>query len=87
MTTTVAASRRAIAITHPDRVVFPSDGITKLDLARYYAAVADAMLPHVRARPLALESFPHGIGGERYFLKNVPKHFPGWIATTSVRAA
>jgi bifunctional non-homologous end joining protein LigD len=84
VTSAVRASGRSVEITHADRVVFPRAGLTKLDLANYYAAVAEAMVPHVRGRPLALESFPHGIDGERYFLKNVPKHFPAWIATTVV---
>ena len=43
--------------------MWPDDGFTKLDLARHYADVAEVMVPHVRGRPLALQSFPHGIGG------------------------
>ena len=67
-----------------DRVVFDGAGLTKLDLARYYADVADAMVPHVRDRPLALHTFPKGVGGEGYFAKNEPRHFPDWIATVDV---
>jgi bifunctional non-homologous end joining protein LigD len=84
VTAQVAASGRSVPISHGERIVFPAAGLTKLDLARYYASVAEAMLPHVRDRPLALESYPHGVGGERYFLKNVPAHFPPWIATATV---
>ena len=84
MTATVEISGRSVQISHAERVVFPRDGLTKLDLAGYYARVADFMLPHVRSRPLALECCPHGIEGERYFLKNVPSHFPSWVATTRV---
>lgn len=84
MTTTIDASGRSIEITHPERIVFPGAGLTKLDLAEYYARVADAMLPHVRDRPLALESFPHGVNGARYFVKHEPPHFPEWLASVCV---
>jgi bifunctional non-homologous end joining protein LigD len=84
VTQTVAAGRRQVAISHPDRVVFPEAGLTKLDLARYYADVAEVMVPHVRARPLALQTFPQGVAGDGYFVKNAPRHFPDWIATVTV---
>jgi bifunctional non-homologous end joining protein LigD len=84
VTATITASGRSLTISSDDRVVFPESGLTKLDLATYYGRVADAMIPHVRDRPLALESFPGGVGGERYFAKNAPAHFPSWIATAQV---
>jgi bifunctional non-homologous end joining protein LigD len=64
---TVRAGRRRVPISHADRVVFPDAGLTKLAVARHYAAVAGAMVPHTRERPLALQSFPQGIGGDGYF--------------------
>jgi bifunctional non-homologous end joining protein LigD len=73
-----------VAISHADRVVFPAAGVTKLDLARYYADVAPAMVPHVRGRPLALQSYPRGVDGDGFFLKNAPGHFPRWVATATV---
>jgi bifunctional non-homologous end joining protein LigD len=84
MTESVRAGRRSIPITHADRVVFPQAKVTKLDLARHYAAVAPAMVPHVRDRPLAVQSFPQGIEGQGHFMKNAPRHFPDWIATANV---
>lgn len=84
MTDSIRAGRRTIPISHADRVVFPEIGLTKMGLARHYAAVADAMVPHVRGRPLALQSFPQGIDGEGYFAKNAPRHFPPWITTAEV---
>ena len=84
MTVGIEASGRSIQISHGERVVFPAAGLTKLDLAGYYDRVADAMLPHVRDRPLALESFPSGVEGERYYVKDAPAHFPPWVATTAV---
>jgi bifunctional non-homologous end joining protein LigD len=84
MTDAVRAGRRTIPISHPDRVLFPDAGVTKLDLARHYASVAGVMVPHVRGRPLALHSFPQGIDGAGFFVKDVPRHFPDWIATVAV---
>jgi bifunctional non-homologous end joining protein LigD len=50
-------------VSKPDKVLFEDDGITKLDLATYYAAVAPAMVPLIDGRPLNLERFPDGLGG------------------------
>ena len=84
MTDVVRTPSRKVPISHADRVVFPAIGLTKLDLARYYAAAAPAMVPHVRERCLAMHTFPRGVEDDGYFVKNVPKHFPGWIATVAV---
>jgi len=80
----VNAGRRTVPITHADRVVFPKARVTKLDLARHYAAVAPAMVPHVRDRPIAVQSFPQGVAGKGFFVKNAAKHFPDWIKTAQV---
>jgi bifunctional non-homologous end joining protein LigD len=53
-----------VGISHPDRVVFPAIGATKLDLAHYFAAVADWMVPHVADRPLTLVRCPDGAKGD-----------------------
>ena len=84
MTESVRAGRRTVPISSAGRVLFPDAGLTKLDLARHYAGVAEAMVPHVRGRPLALESFPKGVQGDGYFVKNTPRHFPDWIKTVAV---
>ena len=76
--------RREVRISHPDRVVFPRAGLTKLDLAHHYERVAPLMLPYVRERPLALQSFPDGIEGAGFFMKAVPKYFPEWIDRATV---
>ena len=71
-------------ITHPDKVLFPGDGITKGDLATYYEHVAEWMLPHVRDRPVSMQRFPDGIEGKGFFHKDVPDYFPGWIKRVEV---
>jgi bifunctional non-homologous end joining protein LigD len=59
-----------IRISHPDRVMYPEPGLTKLQLARYAESVAEAMVPHVRGRPLTLVHCPEGIAGECRFMKH-----------------
>jgi bifunctional non-homologous end joining protein LigD len=81
----VKAGRRKIAISHPDKVLFPKSGITKLELAEYYARIAPAMVPLVRDRPVTMHSFPGGIDHEGYLIKAAPKHFPDWIERATVR--
>lgn len=67
-------------ITHPEKVLFPDDGITKGELAAYYDAVAPVMLPHLRRRPITMERFPGGIGAKGFIQKDVVKGFPAWLA-------
>jgi bifunctional non-homologous end joining protein LigD len=71
-------------LSHPDKLLFPADGISKADLARYYEEVAEWMLPHIRDRPLSLQVFPGGIEGKGFFQKNVPGHYPDWIQRVEV---
>jgi bifunctional non-homologous end joining protein LigD len=73
-----------VEITHPDKVLFPDDGITKADLASYYERVSEWMLPHVRARPVSMQRFPDGIAGQGFFHKNIPDHFPEWVRRVEV---
>jgi bifunctional non-homologous end joining protein LigD len=84
MTEVLRVGRRRIEISHPDKALFTDPRATKLDLARYYDAVSEAMLPHLRDRPLALQAYPRGIAAQGFFLKSVPKHFPAWIARVQV---
>jgi bifunctional non-homologous end joining protein LigD len=71
-------------ITHPEKVLFPDDGITKGDLAEYYELVAPLMLPHVRNRPVTMERYPSGIGASGFMQKNVTKGFPDWLQRVEV---
>lgn len=87
MTSPVRIGRRTIEVSRRDKLLWPDDGITKGALVDYYAGVAPAMLPHVRDRLLTLERYPDGIGGGRFFSKDVPRHFPGWIDRVEVPKA
>jgi len=77
--------RRRVRLTHPERVLFPGDGVTKGDLAEYYAAIGDAIVPHLRDRPFTLKRYPDGIRGQPYFHKQAPKGKPPWIPTRRFR--
>ena len=72
-----------VTITHPEKVMFPDDGITKGDLADYYRDVAPIMLPHIVRRPVTMERFHRGIGEKRFFQKNLPKP-PRMVDTVAV---
>ena len=71
-------------ITHPEKVLFPADGITKGELAAYYEAVAPYMVPQIRGRPVTMERFPSGIGAKGFMQKNVSRGFPAWLERVEV---
>jgi len=77
--------RRQVRVTHPERVLFPGDGVTKGDLARYYVDISPALIPHLRDRPFTLKRYPYGIRGQAYFHKQAPKGTPSWIPTRQFR--
>jgi bifunctional non-homologous end joining protein LigD len=82
--TEVQAAGRTVRLTHPDKVVFPADGITKRELVDYYVRVAEVMIPHVRDRPLTQHRWPDGLNGEDFWHKQIPKYFPEWIDRVDV---
>ena len=71
-------------ITHPEKVLFPDDGITKGDLAVYYETISPVILPHVRGRPITMERYPSGIGQKGFWQKDVSKGFPDWLERVKV---
>ena len=71
-------------ITHPDKILFPDDGITKGELAGYYESVAPVMIPHLRRRPVTMERYPAGIGRKGFWQKDVSKGFPDWLERVEV---
>jgi len=80
----IRIGRRVVQITHPGKEMFTAPDVSKIELVRHYESVADAMIPLVRDRPLALQSYPRGTGERGYFVKSVPSHFPDWIRTVEV---
>jgi bifunctional non-homologous end joining protein LigD len=81
----IRIGRRAVRVTHPERVLFPDDGVTKGDLVSYYVHVGPVIVPHLRDRPFTLKRYPHGIHGQAYFHKQAPKGKPPWVPTRQFR--
>ena len=71
-------------ITHPEKILFPGDGITKGELASYYETIAPVMLPHLRRRPITMERYHRGIAAPGFFQKDVSKGFPEWLERVEV---
>jgi len=80
----IQVAGREVTITNPDKVFFPDLGRTKLDLVRYYLAVADGALRGVHGRPMALKRFVNGITGEAFYQKRAPASRPEWIETVEL---
>jgi DNA ligase D-like protein (predicted polymerase) len=78
---------REVSVTHPDKLVFPDAGLTKLDLIRYYLAVADGALRGVAGRPMILKRFVKGIDAEAIFQKRAPEKRPEWIDVAELKYA
>src|SRR5207253_11535 len=83
--TVIEAAGREVIITNPDKVFFPKAGYTKIDLANYYAAVAEGALRGIAARPIVLKRSVNGAEGEPFFQKPAPDSHPDWIETVELR--
>ena len=80
----VTVEGRTLRLTNLEKVLYPHIGFTKGNLIGYYAAIAPALLPHLRDRPLTLKRYPDGVRGKRFYEKQCPSHRPEWVQTTSV---
>jgi bifunctional non-homologous end joining protein LigD len=76
---------REVAISNPHKVLFPKPGYTKLDLVRYYLAIADGALRGAGGRPNVLVRYPNGIEGEFFYQKRAPQARPAWIEVVQLR--
>ncbi|HTE65648.1 MAG TPA: hypothetical protein VK736_05275, partial [Candidatus Binatia bacterium] len=73
-----------VAISNPSKIFFPEPGVTKLDLVKYYLAVADGALRGVMDRPMALKRFVNGATGEAFFQKRAPASVPPYVRTVEL---
>src|SRR4051794_14160573 len=80
----IEVAGREVTISNPDKVYFPERGYTKLDLVRYYLAVADGAVVGVRGRPMALKRFVEGAAGDFFFQKRAPDNRPEWLRTATL---
>jgi DNA ligase D-like protein (predicted polymerase) len=71
-------------VSHPEKVLFPASGHTKLDLVNYYLQVEGPLLAAMGGRPVLLQRFPNGAGGSSFFQKRIPDSRPEWLETTIV---
>ena len=76
-----------VPISHPEKLLWPADGITKLELARYYERVAPILLRYARHRPLTLRPFPRGVDQPGFYLHDAPKGRPAWLASICATTA
>ena len=81
----VRVGEREVPISNPSKVLFPEAGYTKLDLVRYYLAVADGALRGAGGRPVVLVRHPDGVAGEFFYQKRAPASRPPWIEVVSLR--
>ncbi|BBZ13912.1 non-homologous end-joining DNA ligase [Mycobacterium branderi] len=77
-------ARLKVEITHPDRVLFPADRITKGDVVDYYSEVADVMVPHLKGRPLTVQRFPRGIDQPGFIQQDFAGSMPDWMDSAQV---
>jgi len=80
----VRAGRRVVKLTNLRKVFWPALGVTKGDLLRYYAAISPWLLPHVADRAMVMKRYPHGAGGEFFFMKRAPSPRPDWVRTCAI---
>jgi bifunctional non-homologous end joining protein LigD len=83
--TVIEIAGRDVVITNPDKVYFPQAGYTKLDLAKYYAAVAEGAVRGIAGRPIVLKRYVNGAEGEPFFQKRAPDKHPDWVETVELR--
>ncbi|MFC4504062.1 MULTISPECIES: non-homologous end-joining DNA ligase [Streptomyces] len=84
MTPIAEVEGRRLALSNLEKVLYPATGFTKGEVLHYYASVADALLPHLRDRPLSFLRYPDGPDGQVFFAKNVPPGTPEWVTTAEV---
>lgn len=81
---TITIGRTVLTTSNENKILFPKDGITKGDIIKYYADMADAILPFTKDRPISMQRFPEGIHKESFFQKDKSDYFPSWIDTVVV---
>src|SRR5215207_358416 len=81
----VTVDGKEVSISNPGKVLFPEAGHTKLDLVRYYLAVADGALRGAGGRPNVMVRYPNGIAGENFFQKRAPASRPAWVEVVAIK--
>ncbi|MEU1147285.1 non-homologous end-joining DNA ligase [Streptomyces sp. NPDC005863] len=84
MTPITEVEGRRLPLSNLEKVLYPASGFTKAELLHYYASTAEALLPHLRDRPVSFLRYPDGPEGQQFFAKNVPPGTPDWVQTAEV---
>ncbi len=82
--TTIEVEGREIRVSNPDKILFPENGVTKMELVEYYLTVGEAVLIGCRDRPTIMHRFPNGVDGEPFYQKRVPSQRPPWVQTATI---
>ncbi len=77
------SARAPVEVTHPEKVLFPADGITKGELVAYHRTIAPLMLPYLAGRPVVVTRFPDGIAGRSFVQRDAPEWSPAWMRTAA----
>jgi len=80
----VRVGRHRLRVSNLDKVLYPASGFTKGEVIDYYSRIAPVLLPHLKNRPLTLKRYPHGVGSEFFYAKNVPAGAPSWVRTVKL---
>ncbi|MGA9762102.1 MAG: non-homologous end-joining DNA ligase [Gaiellaceae bacterium] len=80
----VRVGGRRLRVSNLDKVLYPAGGFTKGEVIDYYSRIAPVLLPHLKDRPLTLKRYPHGVGSEFFYAKNVPAGAPSWVRTVKL---
>ena len=83
----ILIGKKTVRLTNLQKPFWPALGVTKGDLLRYYAAIAPALLPHLKARAMVMKRYPNGAGGPFFFMKRTPSPRPDWLQTCSITHA
>lgn len=78
---------RQLRVTHLDKVMYPATGTTKLDILQHYITVSEHILSHLTRRPVTRVRWPHGVGGDHFFEKNLPSGAPDWLPSVTMRGS
>jgi bifunctional non-homologous end joining protein LigD len=82
--TMVTVGGHRLKLTNQDKVLYPQVGFTKGDLIAYYRAIAPALLPHLKGRPLTMKRYPNGVDESFFYQKESPAHRPEWVKTVPI---
>jgi len=81
----IKLNNHKIKITHPDKVMFPTNMITKKDVVQYYLKIADHLLPRIKDRPITIHCFPNGLDAAGFFRQHAQVNLPDWLETITLK--